>query len=170
MLVTHLARNADGHRRMIEGAAVGEVREQYEGGVEGRLSGIEAGRGRSADEVIADLRLAVERLEAAWADTDWVGSGKRTLTRETPIAELAFLRLREVELHHVDLDLGYDFVDVDPTYLRMELRRLAMLWTARQPMGMSSLPAAVLDLAPHVRLAWLTGRVELDGIGPAQLF
>ena len=57
-VLTHLARNADGHRRMIEGAARGEVLEQYAGGVEGRNAGIDAGAGRPAADVLADFATA----------------------------------------------------------------------------------------------------------------
>ena len=42
---THLARNADAHVRMLEGAAAGEITDQYEGGA-GRSAEIEAGAGR----------------------------------------------------------------------------------------------------------------------------
>ena len=51
MLVTHLARNADSHRGMLEGAAAGEVRRQYPS-QERREADIEAGRGRSAAEAV----------------------------------------------------------------------------------------------------------------------
>ena len=65
MLVTHLARNADSHRGMFEGAAVGEARQQYPS-AEARDADIALGRGRSADEVVADLRASVGALESAW--------------------------------------------------------------------------------------------------------
>jgi maleylpyruvate isomerase len=37
-------------------------------------------------------------------------------------------------------------------------------------MGMTPLPAAALALPPTTRLAWMMGRVEVDGLEPAGLF
>ena len=167
MLLAHLARNADGHRRMIEGAGRGEELAQYPGGIEERDRGIEAGRDRAATDLLADLVESTARLEAAWTASDWVGFGRRG--RRVPIVDLPFLRIREVELHHVDLDVGSTFDDLDPTYVRLELSRLTMLWTARQPMGMTSLPDPILVESPGARLAWLTGRREIAGLAPPQL-
>jgi hypothetical protein len=65
MLVTHLARNADGHTTVAEGARAGERRRRYPGR-EARDAGIEAGRGGRADEVADDLRASIDRLEQAW--------------------------------------------------------------------------------------------------------
>ncbi len=169
-VLTHLARNADGHRRMIEGAGRGQVLEQYEGGVEGRNAGIEAGANRSAAEVVDDLATAIDALETAWATTDWQGSGRRTLRGDSPIDRLPFLRAREVSLHSVDLDIGVELADLDPLYVRLELSRMEMLWTARQPMGLTPLPSAALDLLPTDRLGWLTGRLDVDGLAPAGIF
>jgi maleylpyruvate isomerase len=169
-LLTHLARNADGHRRMIEGAARGEVHEQYEGGVEGRNAGIEAGMDRTAADALADLAAAIDALETAWDATDWQGFGRRTLRGESPIDRLPFLRTREVSLHGVDLDVGIELADLDPLYVRLELSRLEMLWTARQPMGLTPLPSVALALTPTDRLGWLTGRLEVEGLTPAGIF
>ena len=70
----------------------------------------------------------------------------------------------------VDLDLGYGFTDMPGDYVRRDLRLMGMFWTARQPMGMTALPEAALALAPAIRLAWLMGRVEIDGLAPANVF
>jgi maleylpyruvate isomerase len=45
-----------------------------------------------------------------------------------------------------------------------------MLWRARRPMGLTPLPAEALALPPATRLAWMMGRVEIDGLAPAHLF
>jgi hypothetical protein len=37
-------------------------------------------------------------------------------------------------------------------------------------MGLTPLPAAALALAPSDRLAWMMGRVDVDGLAPANLF
>lgn len=170
MIVTHVARNADGHSRMFDGAAIGEVWEQYDGGVENRTSGIEAGRGVGAREVLDDLRRAVERLEQAWSTTDWLGSGRRTLSQQTPIIELPFLRAREVELHHIDLGIAYTFDDLDPSFVEAVNEQLERSWSVRQLSGDPALPRAAQRLEPPRRLAWLTGRLVVDGLPPAGIF
>lgn len=170
-LLTHVARNADSHRRMIEGAGRGEELDQYEGGVDGRNAGIDAGADRAIDELVADVAAASAALEDAWAGTDWRGAGRRTIAGEaTPIDRLPFLRVREVQLHTFDLGIGVELADLDPLYLRLEVDRLSMLWCARQPMGMAKLPRAALELPPTERLAWLTGRADVDGLAPAGIF
>lgn len=169
-VLTHLARNADGHRRMVEGAGRGEVVEQYEGGVDGRSDEIESGAGRSRATILDDLAAATDALEQAWATTDWRGSGRRTLAGESPINRLPFLRLREVSLHSVDLDIGLELADLDRTYVRRELRRMEMLWTARQPMGLTPLPERACALSPTDRLGWLTGRLVIERLAPAGIF
>ena len=48
---------------------------------------------------------------------------------------------------------------------------MEMRWNARRPMGMTGLPAeAARQLPPHDRLAWLLGRVEIEGLEPAGIF
>ncbi len=47
-VLTHLARNAESHVRMLEGATMGEALEQYAGGYDQRAADIEAGADRSA--------------------------------------------------------------------------------------------------------------------------
>jgi maleylpyruvate isomerase len=152
-VITHLARNADSHAWLFEGAGLGEVRHQYPS-MEKRSEEIEAGAGRSARELAADLGLACARLEGAWRDLDddrWdregiVVSGSRTM------AEIVFRRLREVEVHHVDLDIGYAPSAWPPAYVDGELRRRLV-----------GLPGR----ADHRALVcWLLGRGEAPDLGP----
>ena len=51
-LLTHLARNADSHRGIVEGAQRGEVVPQYPGGPAQRNGDIERGFSRSARELV----------------------------------------------------------------------------------------------------------------------
>ncbi|HEX6509771.1 MAG TPA: maleylpyruvate isomerase N-terminal domain-containing protein, partial [Chloroflexota bacterium] len=53
-LLTHLARNADSHRGMVEAAQRDTAVYQYPGGRAQRDAAIEAGHGRSAVELIDD--------------------------------------------------------------------------------------------------------------------
>jgi maleylpyruvate isomerase len=171
-VLTHIARNADGHMRMLAGAERGAVVDQYEGGIDGRRAEIEAGAGRAWDELVADVRATIWRLEQAWAThTRWDGAGRATSGRIVPVTDLPFLRWRETEVHHVDLGFdGVTIADWPSAYVREDLRRMEMLWNARQPMGMTGLPEAALQAEPRDRLAWLLGRLELDGLPPADIF
>lgn len=161
-VLTHLARNADGHREMFAG------RPMYEGGMDGRAAGIEAGADRPWGELVEDVVSAGAALEVVWgevADWDLVATWP-----ERPFAKLPFLRWREVEIHRADLGLGYQFTDMPAEYVRRELRAMEMQWKARQPMGMTTLPPEALALDPSTRLAWLTGRMEIDGLPAAGVF
>ncbi|MEZ5215988.1 MAG: maleylpyruvate isomerase family mycothiol-dependent enzyme [Ilumatobacteraceae bacterium] len=161
-VVTHLARNADGFRNVARGTAVGEQWPMYES-VESRQADIDAGAGRSAEELSADLRQAVDRLYAALAEADWAGSG---LTARGPIAmiEVPERRRREVIVHHSDLGLGYTPDEWPSDFVRTELRALEMVVKSRLPMGMTEWPAAVLGLTPGMRLWWMFGRLHGEGL------
>jgi maleylpyruvate isomerase len=109
-LVTHLARNADGFRGMAEAIARGEIGVMYPGGVEQRAADIAAGRGERASTLTADLRRSVDALADAWRQHPvdaWDREGKLISGTRT-IRDSVFMRLRELELHHVDLGLDYD--------------------------------------------------------------
>ena len=108
-VLTHLARNADGGRGLAECAARGEVGMQYPGGAEQRAAEIAAGRGARAAALLADLRRSCDSLMEAWhhvPDDAWDRPG-RSLTGERTQRGWVWARWREVELHHVDLGLGY---------------------------------------------------------------
>jgi maleylpyruvate isomerase len=170
-VVTHLARNADSHVRLLVAAEHGQVADQYDS-PEARAADIDAGAGRSAAELVDDLRAAIGRLDAAWRSTTATGWAGRGATRsgEVACAELPFLRWREVEVHRADLGLGWSWRDWSTDYVRLELRRMEMVWASRRPMGMATLPAAALALAPAHRLAWLLGRAEVDDLPVAGVF
>jgi maleylpyruvate isomerase len=168
-VATHIARNAEGHQRMCEAAALGEIAEMYPGGRAQRTGDIEAGAGRSAADLVADVANTAAQLEAVWATLPavaWAGRGI-TFAGEVTIAELLFVRWREVAVHHADLGLGYSWRDWDTGYVRLDLARLTMLWASRKPMGMTELPSEAKSVSDHHRLAWLLGRAEIDGLPPA---
>jgi len=169
-VITHVTNSGDGHALIFEAAARGEVGQQYPHGLEGREADIEAGAPRPAGVQVAGLRTSIERLEALWAASTWDGTGIVAMGAEVPLADLPFFRLREAAIHHVDLRVGFGFDDLPPPYVRLELRWMEMLWRARQPMGLTTLPPAALALAPPVRLAWLMGRTTVEGLAPAEIF
>lgn len=168
-VLTHLARNADSHVRMLEGARRGEVADQYPGGNEQRAADIEAGAGRPAAELVADVVDRAGRLEIAWAGTpDEVrrtGQG-RVVSGLWALAELPFRRWREVEIHHVDLGLTYGIDDWPDAYVDAEVARALPSLGSRLPVG-ASVDVASLDR--RRLLAWLIGRgnePELPALAP----
>jgi maleylpyruvate isomerase len=107
-VVTHLARNADAIRTMVEAASRDQVAPMYPS-VEARAAGIAAGRGASADALRSDLAGAHNRLVDAWntlAPDAWERVGRASAMRT--MREFVWVRRREVEVHHVDLGLGYE--------------------------------------------------------------
>jgi maleylpyruvate isomerase len=172
-VLTHLARNADSHQRVLDAARRGESGRRYPGGAEQRNGEIEAGAGRPIREQVEDLRRSIWALEQAWAvmtPDAWRIIGE-SLGGTEVMAELPFLRWREVEVHHADLGLpGFTFEDWSPDYVRRDLRRAVMAWSARRPMGLTDLPPAATALSPTHRLAWLMGRLEVPGLPPAPRF
>jgi maleylpyruvate isomerase len=162
-VLTHIARNADSIVSMLDGHP------QYPHGREGRNADIEAGSTRSWAELIDDVETSSDSLVVRWAGVaDWSGVAT-TIGGERPLAMVPLLRQREVEVHRADLGLGYGFGDMPTEYIRKELRLMNMLWKARKPMGMTPLPEAALAAPPPLRLAWMMGRAEIDGVGPAGL-
>ena len=108
-VVTHLARNADSFTWLLDGAVVGEIRDQYPGGPATRAAAIEAGADRPAGELAADLEASAARLAAAMRRLDAAAWERpvRVTRGQIPAVALVWSRLREVEVHHADLGLGY---------------------------------------------------------------
>jgi maleylpyruvate isomerase len=111
-VLTHIARNADGMLNLLASARTGEYIPQYPSR-QVRDEQIEAGARRSPAEHLLDLRESAARFAGAldamppqaWAATVRVADGERLA------ATLVWVRLREVEVHHVDLDAGYSPAD-----------------------------------------------------------
>ncbi len=130
--------------------------EQYAGGHEQRAADIEAGSSRPAAELVADVRAAALALEEVWATMPaegWAGAG---LTRGEPWPArlLPFHRWREVEVHHVDLGLGYGVSDWPPLYVEWEL-----------PQAVATIPARLHDADTRAGLlAWLFDRAPMPPV------
>jgi maleylpyruvate isomerase len=171
-VLTHIARNADSFVRLLDAARRGEVVEQYEGGAEARNAAIEAGATRDWERLVADVRSSAWQLEETFASQDrWDLAMINPRGEAVPHSDLPFRRLREVVVHHADVgDAGYTPADWPADYVREDLRRMEMLYTARQPMGVSGLPEPALQAEPLARLCWLLGRAEIAGLEPAGVF
>lgn len=172
-LLAHLEQNARAMTRMVDAAELGEVAEMYPGGADARSRAIETFATRSADEHRRQIRQSIYELEGAFARArqGWYGFGRSTSGVEIPIVDLPLRRWREVEVHLGDLGLE----ELGPTgsavwsdaYVRDDLLVLSMQWKSRGSMGMNDLPPLVATRPPRERLAWLLGRLHVDGVAPA---
>lgn len=170
-VLTHIARNADGMVRLVDWAVTGVETPMY-ASVEAREAEIEAGAGRSAAELAADvrdsagrLREALERLaddETAYDRVVLFGAPRPGAAADSPARTLPYARIREVEIHHVDLGLAtYTEHDWPPPFVERTL-----LWVHAR-----SGPVDVVGELEEV-LAWRLGRTtgpsltRLDGSPP----
>jgi maleylpyruvate isomerase len=126
-VLTHLARNADANSGVVEAAQRGELSRMYPGGREQRDGAIEAGAGRPAAELLADLKAAHQRLERAWTSTSneqWATALGERVTAPGTLPDFVLSRWREVEVHLIDLGLqdrgGPDWDDLPPAYIDLE--------------------------------------------------
>ncbi|MCF8544250.1 MAG: maleylpyruvate isomerase family mycothiol-dependent enzyme [Ilumatobacteraceae bacterium] len=168
-VLSHLANNAYSHLRMFEAASRGEETEQYEGGKPTRDAQIEAWSSLSAHELVGHVRASIYALEGAWASatpTTWTGFGIKSHAggARVAITDLMLMRWCETEVHSSDLNLDYSFESWDSTFVRFELDRQLMIWNSRKSMGLTVLPEAAAKLSPNHRLAWLLGRIAVDGL------
>ncbi|MET1003658.1 MAG: maleylpyruvate isomerase family mycothiol-dependent enzyme [Acidimicrobiia bacterium] len=161
-LLTHLARNADGTRGMVEAAARNEVAPMYPGGPDRRAADIAAGRGERAQVVVADLRHSIDALMETWQSLPpdaWDSVG-RTLTADRTMRVMAWVRLREVEIHHADLDVDYAAADWPVAFVTRALAEAVRELPARAVANRPAVDARYrLEASDHGR-AWT---IELAG-------
>jgi maleylpyruvate isomerase len=153
-LLTHLANKAEAHVALVAGVAAGETPRLHPVGYDADRAAA-AGAGRSATLLRADLAESFERLASAWdrlAADLWdrpaiMTAGLRTMT------EVVSHHLRDVEVHHVDLDIGYGVSEWPEAFVEGELAK-----------RLRGLP----DRAVHADLlAWLLDRAPAPPlVGP----
>ena len=154
-VLTHLARNAEAMCLRIDAATRGELVDQYANGAAGREAAIADGAGRPTDDIIADLLLWTDRLDGVFRRLPgeiWSRPVRTVAGGEHPVSLLPFRRWREVEVHLVDLDLGYSPHDWSPDFVERVLPRL-----------IERLPDRV---DRHDLTAWLFGRGPAPNLRP----
>ena len=181
-VLTHLARNADGGRRLLGWARTGVEDREYPS-PEARAAEIEAGSGRSAAELLDDLRASADRFAAEYRrmpSAAWEVTVRWTRGQEHPAARIADSRLTEVLLHHVDLDAGFGCGQWPPDFVRDLLGRFAVVHRTRADAPAVRLlatdtgerhdlasgdPQAPTVAGPQADLlGWLTGRSDGAGL------
>ncbi|MFF4948458.1 maleylpyruvate isomerase family mycothiol-dependent enzyme [Streptomyces chattanoogensis] len=178
-VLTHVARAADSLCRLLTWARTGVETPQY-ASMDARAAEIEAGAARSVAELAADVADSAARFEEAvraLPDAAWRAEVRmRTGELRTP-ASIVPTRLRELEVHHADLALGYTFADVPPEAARWIIDDLIAAQRRRDGAPALRIAATDTDLThelgsggPLIRgpqavlLAWLTGRSTGTGL------
>ncbi|MET8225312.1 maleylpyruvate isomerase family mycothiol-dependent enzyme [Streptomyces sp. NPDC005301] len=161
-VLAHLARNADALVNVLGG------RPMYVS-AEARDADIERDAPRPLAEQLADVRDSAARFqETGAAPADW----SRTVELRNGVTDSAsrvpFRRWAEVELHHVDLGVGYELEDLPEEFTEREIEFLADRFAGRP-----DVPATRLTDSTR---AWSTGRgregtpeVTVTGPAPALL-
>ncbi|MEU6365861.1 maleylpyruvate isomerase family mycothiol-dependent enzyme [Streptomyces sp. NPDC046931] len=156
-VLAHLSRNADALVNVLEG------RPMYVS-AEARDADIERDASRPLDAQLADLRESAARFQQAGAaPADW----SRTVELRNGVTDAAarvpFRRWIEVELHHVDLGIGYELEDLPLEFAEREIDFLTQRFT-----GQTGVPPTRVTDGTR---AWSTGRdaaePEVTVRGPA---
>ncbi|MGH3775103.1 MAG: maleylpyruvate isomerase family mycothiol-dependent enzyme [Pseudonocardiaceae bacterium] len=176
-VATHVARNAEGLVRLLAWARTGVETPMYPS-IQARSADIEAGAGRPQAEQLDDLRSTAAAFAAAaqelapkhWETT--VGTRHGPL----PASTIPWMRVREVWLHLVDLNVGVE-ADVLPEDIATALVRDVADWMETRvparielqipgsaPVIFGPETAAPVSVSgPAQELAgWLTGRCPGD--------
>ncbi|MGW6461199.1 maleylpyruvate isomerase family mycothiol-dependent enzyme, partial [Streptomyces sp. NPDC055078] len=124
-VLAHLSRNADALVNVLQG------RPMYESAA-AREADIERGAPRPPGVQLADVRDSAARFGSVAAlPADW----DRKVTLRDGVTDAAaripFRRLIEVELHHVDLDIGYELEDLPEEFVLREIGFLAQRFAGR---------------------------------------
>lgn len=182
----HLARNADALCNLVHWAASGVETPMYPDPAH-RQADIARSAALPAAELLRDVATSAHRLDAAMASLGAPGWGAQVRTatgRSVPATEIPWLRVREVWIHLVDLDLGDQFADLPdrlvdtlltevartmaakgncPT-LRLEPTDRSRTWAVGTGNGTDSTTHSTTENGARVRgtaaelLGWLVGR------------
>ena len=159
-VLTHVARNADAYTNLLTWARTGAETPAY-AGPDARAEGIEAGAGRPLREQIEDIRTAHERFADAAAAMPAEAWTFHLPPTGLSAAAVPWARLREVEVHHVDLGAGYTPDDWTEAFAQRLLREVVTKVTSRP-----DTPALVLrpDGVEHpVTVGAATGATTVSG-------
>lgn len=151
-VLAHIAGNARTAAEMFEGYARGEQIPQYGGSQVRREAEIEADSRLSAAALAELVRDTGARCLAAYrAMPEWDGT-LRWQSGRRPVIRGPVSRWREIEIHRVDLDVGYRTADWPAGFVEFHLVRELARLPERAP------TVTVPDLSPAELLGWLFGR------------
>jgi maleylpyruvate isomerase len=170
-VLSHLARNADALTNLLTWARTGVETPMY-ASAQARAAGIEEGAAGPLRAQIEDLRAAHERFSDAGAAMP-AEAWTVVLPATGPAAAVPWYRLREVEVHHVDLGARYTPADWPDAFALRLLREIVaeatdkwppMIlrpWGTDHPMTIGDGAGAPVVGGPTKSLAaWLAGRAD----------
>jgi maleylpyruvate isomerase len=172
-VLTHIARNADAYTNLLTWARTGVETPAYASPA-AREAAIAEGAARPLREQLADIRTAHERFADAGAAMPAHAWTFHLDFISLPAAGVPWARLREVEVHHVDLAAGYRPADWPESFAHRVLHEVAgglegVSLTVRPdslghavPVGGGG-PPEVRGPA-HELAAWLAGRSPGTGL------
>lgn len=167
-VLAHLSRNADALVNVLTGLPM------YESG-ETRDADIARDAGRDLAVQLADLRSSAERFqERGRVAADWSRNVELRNGVTDEAARIPFRRWIEVELHHVDLGVGYELEDLPAEFVEREIDFLTARFAGHKDVPPTALaadgsgtwttgggaeggPVAVKGSAVEL-LGWLAGR------------
>ena len=185
-VLTHVARNADGLGNLLGWARTGTKTPMY-ASREARQADIEAGAGRPAADLAADVvgtAIAFAAEAASLPGEAWTAQVQMLTGPPMPARHVLDWRLREVEIHHVDLATGYRPADWPGEFVTDNLPEVAGSFAGRDdtpscllqpdsgsfgllPIGPeppATTPALFVSGPPAGLLAWLIGRDDGSGL------
>ncbi|GAA3828338.1 hypothetical protein GCM10022226_56420 [Sphaerisporangium flaviroseum] len=122
-VLTHIARGGDALRNLLVWARTGVVTPPY-ASQRARDADIEAGSGRPVAELLADVSASAARFRAeagTLQGDDWQVSVGVLGSMMFPAEQVLVRRLVEIEVHHVDLGIGYGASDWPEEFAAMDL-------------------------------------------------
>ena len=172
-VLSHLARNADALVNLCDWARTG-VRKPMYASLEAREADIAEGAPRPVAVQVQDLVAAEARLlerfedlpDVAWlTEVTWPSGVTRTAD------QIVVARLNEVEVHHVDLGLGYSFDDVPAELREVLLTYVTTRWPDDVPVVLQSSDsewasparptgARIVTGGSAALLSWVLGRSD----------
>ncbi len=177
-VLAHVARNGDAYVNLLTWARTGVETPAYPS-AEHRDADIAANADRPLADHLADIAAAAERFATAaeqLAPAHWAGAVRTSSGNMAPAATVPWFRLREVEVHHVDLDAGYTTADWPDAFVHRLLHELvANLAPQMAParlhatdlaheLDLGERPAVTVSGSGHEIAAWLSGRSAGDSL------
>jgi len=185
-VLTHVARNADSLCNLLTWAATGVETPQYSG-AEAREADIEAGAQRAPEILAEDVRRSAARFAEAARSVpagNWTATVRTLRGTSIPASRILWQRLKEVQIHHVDLDGDYTPAHWPPAFVTRALDEVCGHFDARRDVPALRLyaddtgrrfaihgrgivghePIPTVTGPEPALLAWLIGRTDGDGL------
>lgn len=177
-VLAHIAGSANSRVRLLTAGATGLDIPQYRD-ERARAEQIEADAGRSRDSLVGLVRQSLTGALAAIRDypasrwnneAEWLGGDRH------PVHRAVSSLVQELEIHHVDLDAGYNPADWPGWFVADLCRRVLASFADKREMPRIRVQAidqqiehdfggeALVTGAGYALLAWLIGRSRGDGL------